>query len=38
MNPTELILSRFEQVSAIPRGTKNEAAIRQWLIDWGGCA
>ena len=35
MNPTDLVLFRFEQVSAIPRDTKNEAAIRQWLIDWG---
>ena len=35
MNPTELILSNFEKVSSIPRGTKYEAGIRQWLIDWG---
>jgi dipeptidase D len=34
MSATDLILERFEQISAIPRGTKNEAAIRQWLIDW----
>ncbi len=34
MSATEQILARFEQISAIPRGTKNEAAIRQWLIDW----
>jgi dipeptidase D len=35
MNPTELILKNFEKVSSIPRGTKYEAGIRQWLIDWG---
>ena len=35
MNPTELILKNFEKVSSIPRGSKNEAAIRQWLMDWG---
>ncbi|MBL8062987.1 MAG: aminoacyl-histidine dipeptidase [Anaerolineales bacterium] len=34
MNPTELILSNFEKVSSIPRGSKNEAAIRNWLIKW----
>lgn len=34
MNPTELILSRFEQVSSIPRGSKHEEKIRNWLIDW----
>jgi dipeptidase D len=34
MNPTELILSRFEQVSSIPRGSKHEEKIRSWLIDW----
>jgi dipeptidase D len=32
--PTERILDHFESISAIPRGTKNEAGIRQWLIDW----
>ncbi|MBI5963643.1 MAG: aminoacyl-histidine dipeptidase [Chloroflexi bacterium] len=36
MNPTDLILRKFEQVSSIPRGTRYEAQIRQWLIDWGG--
>ncbi|MCX6080548.1 MAG: aminoacyl-histidine dipeptidase [Chloroflexi bacterium] len=36
MNSTELILKRFEQVSAIPRGTKNEAGIRAWLQEWAG--
>jgi dipeptidase D len=35
MNPTEHILSNFEKISSIPRGTKFEAGIRQWLIDWG---
>jgi dipeptidase D len=35
MNPTELILEKFEQISSIPRGTKFEAGIRQWLIAWG---
>ncbi len=34
MTPTEKILNHFEKISAIPRGTKNEAALRQWLIDW----
>ncbi|MBM4426623.1 MAG: aminoacyl-histidine dipeptidase [Chloroflexi bacterium] len=34
MNPTELILKNFEKVSSIPRGSKNEAAIRNWLIEW----
>jgi dipeptidase D len=34
MNPTELILERFTQISAIPRGTFNEAGLRAWLQDW----
>jgi dipeptidase D len=34
MTPLELILVRFEQLSAVPRGTKNEAGLRQWLADW----
>lgn len=34
MNPTDLILSNFQKVSSIPRGSKNEAGIRNWLIDW----
>lgn len=34
MSPTDKILAHFEKLSAIPRGTKNEAAIRQWLIEW----
>jgi dipeptidase D len=34
MNPTDLILKNFEKVSSIPRGSKNEAGIRNWLITW----
>lgn len=34
MNPTDLILSNFQKVSSIPRGTKFEAGIRNWLIAW----
>jgi dipeptidase D len=34
MNPTEHILSNFEKISSIPRGTKFEAGIRNWLIAW----
>ncbi len=34
MNPTDLILEKFEQISSIPRDTKNEAGIRAWLRDW----
>ena len=34
MNPTEHILQNFQMVSSIPRGTKNEAGIRQWLTEW----
>ncbi len=34
MNPSERIITRFEQVSAIPRGTKNEAGLRAWLQEW----
>lgn len=34
MNPTEHILSNFEKISSIPRGTKYEAGIRQWMIEW----
>ena len=34
MNPTELILKNFEKISSIPRGTKYEAGIRNWLIQW----
>jgi dipeptidase D len=36
MTPLELILARFEQLSAVPRGTKNEAGLRQWLAEWAG--
>ena len=36
MNPTERILDCFEKISAIPRGTKNEAGIRVWLQAWAG--
>ena len=34
MQPLERILERFEQVSAVPRGTKHEARIREWLQGW----
>ncbi|MBP6179633.1 MAG: aminoacyl-histidine dipeptidase [Anaerolineales bacterium] len=34
MNPTELILKNFEKVSSVPRGTKFETGIRNWLIQW----
>ncbi len=34
MNPTELILKNFEKVSSVPRGTKYETGIRNWLIAW----
>jgi dipeptidase D len=34
MSITDQIIARFEQISAIPRGTKNEAGIRKWLINW----
>lgn len=34
MKPTEHILQNFQMISSIPRGTKNEAGIRKWLIDW----
>lgn len=34
MPSTDQILVKFGQISAIPRGTKNEAAIRKWLINW----
>ncbi len=38
MNNTERVLHFFEQVSSIARGTKHEAQIRQWLLDWAGQA
>ena len=34
MQPVERILQAFENISAIPRGTFNEAGIRAWLVDW----
>ncbi|MBC7876178.1 MAG: aminoacyl-histidine dipeptidase [Anaerolineales bacterium] len=34
MSATDQILAHFEQISAIPRGTKNEAGIREWLTHW----
>lgn len=34
MTSIDQILANFEQISAIPRGTKNEAGIREWLIRW----
>ncbi|MBV6396909.1 MAG: Cytosol non-specific dipeptidase [Anaerolineales bacterium] len=34
MQPTEHILHNFQLVSSIPRGTKYEAGIRQWLEGW----
>ena len=34
MTSIDQILANFEQISAIPRGTKNEAGIREWLINW----
>lgn len=34
MNPTEQILQKFEQISAIPRGSGQEGAIRTWLQAW----
>lgn len=34
MDSTQKILQLFEQISAIPRGTKREAALSRWLQDW----
>ncbi len=34
MNPTQKVLNLFEQISAIPRGTKREAELRGWLSGW----
>lgn len=34
MNPIEPVITRFEQISAIPRCTKNEAGLRAWLQAW----
>jgi len=36
MNPVAAVLAHFERVSAIPRGTGNEAGIRAWLQAWAG--
>ena len=32
--PTERIISRFRDISAIPRCSKNEAEVRNWLMQW----
>lgn len=34
MNSTQKVLSLFEQISAIPRGTGREAELRGWLCAW----
>lgn len=34
MQPLDRILERFEQLSAVPRGTRYESGIRQWLQEW----
>ena len=34
MDSTQKVLNLFEQISAIPRGTKREAELRGWLRDW----
>ncbi len=34
MQPTEKILSIFEHIAAIPRGSGNEAGVRTWLQAW----
>jgi dipeptidase D len=34
MDSTQTVLNLFEQISAIPRGTKREAELRRWLCDW----
>jgi len=36
VNTVEAVLACFEGVSAIPRGTGNEAGIRTWLQAWAG--
>jgi dipeptidase D len=36
VNTVEAVLACFEGVSAIPRGTGNEAGIRTWLQSWAG--
>ncbi len=32
--PTDRIIARFRDISTIPRCSKNEDRIRQWLIQW----
>ncbi len=34
MDSTQRVLHLFEQISAIPRGTKREAELSRWLQDW----
>ncbi len=34
MEPTERVLNIFEKLSAIPRGSGNEAGVRVWLEAW----
>jgi dipeptidase D len=34
MNTLDLILARFEQISVIPRISRQEAQFSQWLQDW----
>lgn len=34
MDSTQKVLNLFEQISAIPRGTKREAELRGWLCAW----
>jgi dipeptidase D len=34
METTQRIFERFEQISSVPRGTKREQKISQWLQDW----
>src|SRR5574340_1564368 len=36
MQPLERILEHFDNVSSVPRGTKHEARIREWLKEWAG--
>lgn len=34
MDSTQKVINLFEQISAIPRGTKQEAKLRGWLCAW----
>lgn len=34
MKTAQRIFERFEQISSVPRGTKREQKISQWLQDW----